>query len=170
MDATKTEPRVYVGTYAKYNNGRNKGAWIDLIDKDQFYAEIKELHKDESDPEYMFQDFEGFPKGLYNECSISDKLWDWLELSEDDREIVAGYSENFCDFDFDFDDAMDAYCGSWCSFREYSDDYVESTDMLGECSDTLTRYFDYEAFARDLEMDYFTAKTDNFEVMIFHNY
>ena len=170
MTITETTPSVYVGTYHKYNNGSIQGAWIELTDKDTFYNEIKELHKDESDPEYMFQDFEGFPKSLYSECSIDEKLWEFLELSEDDREIVAAYSENFVNFDFDFDDAMDAYCGTWESFQEYSDDYVESTGMLNEIHKSIKMYFDYESFARDLEMDYFVSKTSAGQVMVFHNY
>ena len=61
---TQTAPRVYVGTYAKYNNGSIKGAWIDLegLDENSFHDACLELHKDESDPELMFQDFEGFPR------------------------------------------------------------------------------------------------------------
>src|SRR5690349_16831915 len=60
--ASSTAPRVYVGTYAKYNNGSIAGAWLDLedyADKDSFLAACAELHKDEDDPEFMFQDFEG---------------------------------------------------------------------------------------------------------------
>ena len=59
--------KVYVGTYAKYNNGNLKGAWLDLANYetyDDFLKACKELHKDESDPEYMIQDNEGFPDGL----------------------------------------------------------------------------------------------------------
>jgi antirestriction protein len=68
--------RLYVGTYAKYNNGSINGAWIDLEDhgdKVSFLAACAELHKDESDPELMFQDFEGFPRSLYSESSVSDE-------------------------------------------------------------------------------------------------
>ena len=63
----KSDPRVYVGTYGKYNNGSIKGAWLNLADyadKDAFYAACAELHKDESDPEFMFQDHEGIPEGM----------------------------------------------------------------------------------------------------------
>lgn len=80
--------RIYVGTYAKYNSGSIQGAWLDLEDfddKESFLEACKELHADESDPELMFQDFEGFPKSMYSESSIPYALWDWLELDEDDR-------------------------------------------------------------------------------------
>lgn len=60
-------PRVYVGTYAKYNNGSIAGGWISLAECEnygQFLAKCKSLHKNESNPEFMIQDCEGFPDGL----------------------------------------------------------------------------------------------------------
>ncbi|HMP91047.1 MAG TPA: antirestriction protein ArdA, partial [Kiritimatiellia bacterium] len=64
MNTTTNTPRVYVGTYAKYNDGSIAGEWIDLEghDADSFRDACLELHKDEADPELMFQDFEGFPR------------------------------------------------------------------------------------------------------------
>jgi len=53
---TDVQPRIYVGTYAKYNSGSIKGQWLNLkdySDKDDFLAACRELHKDESDPEFM---------------------------------------------------------------------------------------------------------------------
>ena len=50
----KIEPRIYVGTYAKYNDGSIAGKWLDLNDYEDinaFYKACKKLHKDESDPE-----------------------------------------------------------------------------------------------------------------------
>jgi antirestriction protein len=74
--------RIYVGAYAKYNAGSIKGTWLDMedyADRDAFLEACRELHKDESDPEFMFQDFEGFPRGFYNESSAPpDGLWGWL--------------------------------------------------------------------------------------------
>ncbi len=54
------ENKIYVGTYHKYNNGSIAGAWIDLenLSEEEFYSKCKELHKDETDPEFMYQDFE----------------------------------------------------------------------------------------------------------------
>ena len=58
---------VYVGTYAKYNNGSLAGAWIALAgckDYDDFLAKCREIHKDERDPEFMIQDTSAMPDGL----------------------------------------------------------------------------------------------------------
>ena len=59
----KRQAKVYVGTYAKYNNGSLSGAWLDrsdYSDKEEFYEACRELHKDEEDAEYMFQDYETY--------------------------------------------------------------------------------------------------------------
>lgn len=59
--------RVYVGTYRKYNEGSINGGWLDLADYpsyNDFLGACHRLHKDESDPEFMIQDNEGFPDGL----------------------------------------------------------------------------------------------------------
>ena len=45
-----TTPRIYVGTYAKYNNGSIQGEWLDLddyTDKSDFIQACLELHDDE---------------------------------------------------------------------------------------------------------------------------
>lgn len=78
---------VYVGTYAKYNSGSLFGMWIDLERvscADEFFEVCRELHKDEEDPEFMFQDYQGFPEELYHESmSVEDvekflHLWHWM--------------------------------------------------------------------------------------------
>lgn len=159
-------PRVYVGTYAKYNAGSIDGAWIDLDghDKETFYEACKELHSDEHDPEYMFQDFENFPRDLYGESWLKDELWTWLELDEHEREIVAEYL-TVADLT-DFDTIIDRFHGQYDSMLDYAYEYVDSTGMLEECSETVARYFDYEAFARNLGFNMFI--TDN--GFVFANY
>ena len=60
-------PRIYVGTWAKYNAGSLSGEWLALKDYDN-YSELCEvmraIHEDESDPEPMIQDCEDFPEGF----------------------------------------------------------------------------------------------------------
>ena len=70
--------RVYVGTYGSYNSGSLFGAWLNLDEyknKDEFYAACRELHKRETDPEFMFQDYEGVPSWMIGESWIDPELW-----------------------------------------------------------------------------------------------
>lgn len=82
-----SNPRVYVGTYGKYNGGSLAGGWIALKDcKDykQFLSKCRALHKGERDPEYMIQDSEGFPDGL--DCM------EWLS-EQDFNDVMQACSE-----------------------------------------------------------------------------
>ena len=90
-------PKVYVGTYAKYNSGSIKGKWLDLSDysdKEEFLAACAKLHKDEHDPEFMFQDHDGIPEGMITESSISDDVWEWMNMDEDDKKLLEIYREH----------------------------------------------------------------------------
>jgi antirestriction protein len=154
MTTTETTPRVYVGTYAKYNNGSITGAWLDLedySDRDAFLEACKELHKDEADPELMFQDFEGFPRGYYSESEISAELWDWLDLDEDDRELLAVYQDGV-DESGDIERARDAFMGKADSEADWAAQWLEDTGGLEGVPEHLQNYIDYEASARDARL------------------
>lgn len=146
--------RIYVGTYAKYNSGSIAGAWLDLEkypDRDAFLMACAELHEDESDPELMFQDYEGFPKSFYNESRVPDELWDWLNLDEDDRELLEVYKDNV-DQDGDIDAARDAFLGKANSEADWAAQYLEDTGGLEGVPKHLENYIDFEAYARDARL------------------
>jgi len=141
-------PAVYVGTYSKYNSGSIKGKWLNLEDyasKEDFLKAAAALHKDEPDAELMFQDFEGFPRQYYSESSLSDELWDWLDLDEDDRELLAVYSDerisatNYQQFGFELGDdkatieqARDAFWGKFDSKKDWAMSFIEDSELSAE--------------------------------------
>lgn len=158
-----TKARLYVGTYAKYNNGSIAGAWLDLedyADAEEFMTACRELHKDESDPELMFQDFEGFPKELYSESMSTEdagKLYAFLALDEEERAIVTAYAGARGTFPEDLDEAMEAYSGNFESDEDFAQDMAENT-----CSVRPSQHewpfncIDWELAARELMYDYCT--------------
>lgn len=81
-------PRLFVGTYAKYNNGSNEGEWLDLDDyndSEEFLDACAKLHDDESEPEFMFQDYENIPESLYHESmgeKYLDAIYEWIEAQQ----------------------------------------------------------------------------------------
>ncbi len=92
--------RVYVGTYAKYNNGSIAGKWINLEQFDnysEFVAECRKVHKDERDPEFMIQDCENFPDGFSCLEWLSEKDFNDViqALKEEEEPIcrIIDYSE-----------------------------------------------------------------------------
>ena len=88
---------VYVGTYGKYNSGSIAGKWLKLSkyeSKNEFLQACKRLHKDESDPEFMFQDFENVPDSMIDESFISDEIWNvWAILKKYDANRQDAFAE-----------------------------------------------------------------------------
>src|SRR5215831_11299397 len=132
---TETTARLYVGTYAKYNSGSIAGAWLSLedhSDKESFLAACAELHKDEHDPEFMFQDFEGFPRSMYSESYVSDEIFEWLEMSEEDRELLEVYRENV-DQSGDLETARDCFHGTADSPAAFAEQLLDETGAFQNC-------------------------------------
>jgi antirestriction protein len=159
MTTTTTAARIYVGTYAKYNSGSIKGAWIDLDghDADSFCEACLELHADEHDPELMFQDFEGFPKSLYSECSLPSVLWDWLACSEQDREVWEAYAEavGYQLEEATLEQAQDAYAGQYDDVEHFCEEHCEETECLSGVPDFLRNCIDWSAvWESALRFDY----------------
>jgi antirestriction protein len=145
---------IYVGTYAKYNAGSIEGKWLrpdDYADKDEFLKACAELHSDEADPEFMFQDFEGIPEGMVGESYVSESLWEWLDLDADDAAMWAAYRE---DEDIaSYEQARDAYQGTYESEVAFAEQLFDDLGYLQD-DNPLVNYVDWDAVARDLRMDY----------------
>ena len=95
-----SEAKVYVGTYAKYNNGSLSGAWLDLSDysdKKEFYEACRELHKDEEDAEYMFQDYENIPEALISEnfFALRDAVEDLSDTEQEAFFVWCNYKSHY---------------------------------------------------------------------------
>lgn len=159
-------PRVYVGTYAKYNDGSLFGRWFDLddyTDLDSFLEDAYSLHSDEHDPELMFQDWEtdGAPDEYFSESSISPDLWQWIETVESslyDPEVFAAAAY----FDIPADEVEDRYQGEYSSREDFAAEMVESTGLLDQVPENIRCYFDYDAFGRDLLLDGYSEHNDHY--------
>ena len=166
------QPAVYVGTYAKYNNGDLTGAWLDVsqyADGAEFYAACIALHADEADPEIMFQDYQSFPRQYYGESHIQPELWDWLAMSDDDRDMLEAYHQRI-DCEADLEAVRDCFMGVFDSKRDWAEDFIDSTDLLGRIPDDLRNYFDVDMWARDQEWNGWVSFAEhNGSVYVFSN-
>lgn len=164
--------KVYVGTYEKYNNGSIAGAWVDLEQFDNikgFLTHCAELHKDEADPELMFQDFEDFPRQYYGESYISPELWDWLALDDFERDVVAAYQSGI-DSNGSIGDAQDAFNGFYPDKMAWADQYIDDTGLLDSIPENLRCYFDTEKWLRDVEFEGSISFVEyNDEIFVFTN-
>lgn len=142
--------KIYVNTYLKYRNGRAGGEWLDAedyIDYDGFRVACKELHVDEEDPEIMFSDYEDFPDDFYSESEIDPRLWNWLELDDNDREIVEAWLSDNCLNDENLQDIIDRFSGSYDSWSDYARETMEGCYQIPPY---LEGYIDYNKMGRDM--------------------
>lgn len=177
-----TAPSIYVGTYAAYNSGSLKGRWFDLedfADADEFYAAIKAFHRNpdnddsrtapEDDPEFMFQDWEGIPDSMIGECWLHPDLWDeWIDLDDNDREIVDAYYQYRTDFR-PADEIKDAFVGRYNSKLDFAYERWEEAGYLADIPEELQGYIDYDAWLRDVEINDYDIVEHNGDVWVFYN-
>lgn len=135
---TLSEAQIYVGTYAKYNNGSIFDKCFDLSDysdKDEFIEACLELHKDEEAPEYMFQDYENIAETLISESWLSDKFFELQDAIEKLSETQQEAFFVWCDHhnndisEGDADDLVssfeDEYQGEYKDEEDYAYEIVE---------------------------------------------
>ena len=88
---------VFVGTWAKYNEGLSlDGAWLNIetfSDSDEFNEFCKLLHNDENDPEFAILDYQNIPKHFDSEDVFnSDDLFEFFEnYDEHQRDVICAY-------------------------------------------------------------------------------
>lgn len=146
--------QIYVGTYAKYNDGNLFGKWLDLedySDRDEFYEACAELHADEEDPEFMFQDWEGIPDGMISESHVSPECWTLLDAYEKyDEDMVNAYC--YCFGEWNEKNFNERYLGEYDSWEHMAEELLEETGQLEEVPDWARCYFDHEKYANDLRI------------------
>lgn len=149
--------RIYVSTYRKYSEGSLQGEWLDLEDYDsyeEFMEACRELHADEKDPEFMFQDADSnVPDWAWSESGVSEHLWGYLELDEEDRAkfnfLIEHRGEDVEDV---FDKISDVIFYEGMSLAEVAEELVDE-GVYGEVSESLKYYIDFEKLGNDLSYD-----------------
>jgi antirestriction protein len=169
---TDTAPRVFVGTYAKYSAGRLRGFWVDLEDfagdRPAFLEHCRELHNDEHEPELMFPDYEGFPAEYYGESEMPERLFEWLELDEDDRQLLAAYMDATSDTRADIRDARDHYAGTYDSGAEFAEAMAEEWGCIPKDLPAWISIDWEHSWEGGLRFDYSTSE-HNGDTWFFHN-
>ncbi|UKB81297.1 antirestriction protein ArdA [Chryseobacterium sp. MEBOG07] len=157
---------IYVGTYRKYNNSSIYGKWLNLSDYSNFeelQEAMRELHYDESEPEFMFQDYEYcelFEKlGLIGESFLSPQIYEIAEQineSEYDAEVFEAVLDNLGKIDFQsaYEYANNFYCGSYPDDETFIQELYEN-DIPFNLPNFVV--IDWEATARNIMCDYFES-------------
>ena len=75
----------------------------------------------------------------------------WLHRDEQDPEFAYLDYENYPD-DADLSDFRERYCGRWDSEEEFAQHLADELCMFDNVPESITRFFDFKAFARELFM------------------
>ena len=159
-DPHANAPRVYVSTYAKYNDGNLNGEWVELddfSDYDDFIEYCTELHSDERHPELMFQDWENIPDEFISESHLSEDFWDLLEMyNEYDQTFINDLIDHIGSSDIDeIRDTIERLYIIYTDDVTYAlETFLEDTGDLDD-PDFCEKYFDYDEFGRALDNDGF---------------
>lgn len=169
QDAT---PRAWVGCLGCYNSGALVGKWLegescaDLVAAGLARVETRGDYTAQfcvrcGGDEFWVLDYENYGDLLGGECSPieAQEIAQAIATIEGESlniEAVSAYCSNhhlrIANFDEWRDDYEAAYLGEWDSVEDYAREYVESTGLLDGVAESVARYFDYESFARDLEI------------------
>ena len=159
-DYRSGHPAVFVCTYHKYNEGRPlAGAWLDLYTfscYEDFVAACRWLHRDEQDPEFAYLDYENMPDAWYSESCLDEdtfeRILEYADLDDDEQEAFRAFLDVTSDSDADFSDFRERYCGRWDSEEEFAQHLADELCMFDNVPESITRFFDFKAFARELFM------------------
>ena len=155
---------VYVGTYGKYSRGSIAGDWLHLDNYenwDEFMSACASLHKDEFDPEFMFQDSDNIPSAWISEDNVDSQLWEMLEDQKQGfdlsayveyLDVIGSTSQSYHELKEQYEDR---YCGQWDSLREYTDHLFDEIVAPNHNDELLINYFDFDKWENDLTADYF---------------
>ena len=158
---------IYVASLPDYNAGILYGSWINLEDCEDLedlqncvfniLAESPTAKKEgrKTAEEFAIHDFEGFPEGIISENSSLSEVWQIYEefmqaKEEDNLEAFEVYASEFDDINYQ--NFLDKYCGCFESEEDFAESLLQETGLFKDIDPVLERYFDYEAYARDLFM------------------
>mgnify|MGYP000163832895 CR=1 FL=1 len=101
---------------------------------------------------------------------VTDYLFDWLNLSEEEQEIVFVYNryvDNYCN---DVEEILEKYSGTWYSERDFTEEFINDiySQEITSLPSILQYAIDYDLIARDLFLtDFIYVSEYN---MVFRSY
>lgn len=155
------EAKIYVACLASYNAGTLFGKWIEANQTaEEIQEEIAEMLKNSPEigaEEWAVHDFDGFGSinlGEYPNLERVSKIAALLE------EYGDAFSLWYCHQDGSYveieemEERFNEQChGAHDSKEAFADYLLDSTGGLDSVPEWVRNYFDYQAYARDLEFD-----------------
>ena len=158
---------IFVNTWGNYNeNGADGGEWITLpMEAEKLKEALNKIAAamGDHDPEWAIHDYEWVTEIDLREVSelesiskLNEELQELDDLDEWDQKEIAAAMEAF---GYSFQEAYDRQQRGCFIFFAGQDLEEVAEEIINDCYDLpefALRYFDYEAFARDLSFDGYT--------------
>ena len=161
---------IFVNTWGNYNeNGADGGEWITLpMDPEELEEVLENIAAlmGDNDPEWAIHDYEWTTEIDLDEINELDNILELNEycneldrLDEWEAEEIAAAVEAY---GYTFAEAYERQQRGCFIFYRGMDMEEVAEEIINDCyftkdtPDIFTRYFDYEAFARDLSFDGYT--------------
>ena len=158
---------IFVNTWGNYNeNGADGGQWITLpMDPDELEEVLENIAAamGDNDPEWAIHDYEWETEIELGDVHEMDSISEWNErcqeaydLEEWEAEEIAAAMEAY---GYSFPEALERQQRGCFTLYAGMDLEEVAEELINECYDLpefALRYFDYEAFARDLSFDGYT--------------
>ena len=170
---------LYVTTWGIYNAG-GFGFYVDLADyadHEEFMADLTEKlknhrHKDH-DPEWQFQDVSGLPDSLVNEDRVSPMVFDWILLTDEERDLLTAWVDaigaDLTDITSDLSTAQNDLQGKFDSDRDGWEELADELLNYDEIKIPSWVVIDYEAtWKANLRHD-FSTSDHNGDFWVFSN-
>ena len=160
---------LFVNTWGNYNeNGADGGQWITLpMEEDELQEVLENIAAlmEDNDPEWFINDYEWTIDTELGDVHEMDSILEWNErcqeaddLEDYEAEEIAAAMEAY---GYTFAEAYERQQRGCFVFYAGRDLQEVAEEIADECylynaPEFLARYFDYEAFARDLSFDGYT--------------
>lgn len=176
--AQNDRPKIYVACLASYNAGHLHGEWI-LADQEpqEIQAAIHSMLGKSPEPfaeEWAIHDYEGFSSISLGEWPSLERVSTLAKLIAEHGEPFALWYQNQDGSNFDCSELEEMFLEQWQGAFESETDFayklLEETGKLSELPTWAQSYFDYESYARDLNISGdFSFARHNCQTYVFRN-
>lgn len=168
--------RIYLTNLGKYNEGMLIGEWVDLpVSEEELEKVFKRIGINDEYEEYFITDYEsdvdGLKVGEYENVDDLNELAEALEdLDSEEENVLSVMLEDGCTFEEALEKIKDRdYMVYYnCdSMEDVAYQVVEESGLLDGVPEKVARYFNYEAYGRDLEIEGTFYQINNAYIEIF---
>lgn len=160
---------VFVTNLGKYNEGELIGEWVELpVSQEELQKVFERIGINEEYEEYFITDYECdfYEVGEYESIDTLNEIAEQLEELDEEQQDVVKVMMSECGYQLN--EAIEKVNnGDYTIYNDCDDmedvayQIVEECGYLTNVPDNVARYFDYEAFGRDLRLEGTFIFTDN---------